>query len=139
MFLPVNASLPLVHSDFAQPIPLAFDSVSHMQSATAEKVEERWQSMNLQLNCVISNWEHSGQGDGGFIAGDDDLPEEEEGENNDDDSEEIMLYTNLAPQRIIPKKHLICKNILLMVKVFISFTFGKCLNNMICLHLSSNI
>ena len=65
---------------------MAFESVSHMQLATAEKVEERWQSMNSQLNGVISNWEHSGQGDGGFTC-DDDLSGEEEdgGKNNERD------------------------------------------------------
>ena len=67
LFLPVTAALPDVHSEFARPIPLAFDTVSHMQPATAERVEERWQSMNLQLNRIISKWERSGQGDGGFM------------------------------------------------------------------------
>jgi hypothetical protein len=38
LFLPVTAALPQVHSDFSRPIPLSFDSVHHMQPATAEKV-----------------------------------------------------------------------------------------------------
>ena len=59
MFLPITAALPDVHSEFGLPIPLAFETVSHMQPATVEKVEERWQSMNLQLNRIISNWECS--------------------------------------------------------------------------------
>ena len=66
-FLPVTAVLPDLHSDFERPIPLLYEAVSHMQKATAEKVQERWQSMNLQLNCITVHWEHSGQGDGGFL------------------------------------------------------------------------
>ena len=34
-----------------------------MQSAMAEKCQEKWQTMNLQLNHVMSKWEHSDQGD----------------------------------------------------------------------------
>ena len=72
LFLPIMAVLPNVHLDFSQPIAVAFESVSHMQLATVEKGEERPLSMNLQLNCVMNKWEHSGQGDGGF-TGDDDM------------------------------------------------------------------
>ena len=57
--------------------------MSHLQPATADKVEERWQSMNVQLNHVISKWEHSGQGDGGFIQGDNNDGDEEGGEKDD--------------------------------------------------------
>ena len=39
--------------------------------------------MNLQLNHVISKWEHSGQGDGGFIQGDNNDGDEEGGEKDD--------------------------------------------------------
>jgi hypothetical protein len=84
LFLPVTSALPDVHSEFARPIPLAFDTVSHMQPATAEKVEKRWQSMNLQLNRIISNWERSGQGDGGFMEHGDLADEDEYEEGNED-------------------------------------------------------
>ncbi|KAL3788385.1 hypothetical protein HJC23_009191 [Cyclotella cryptica] len=73
LFLPVTAALPNLHSDFSQPIPVLHELVSHMQLANADKVEERWQSMILQLNRMISKWERSGQGDGGYnFDGDDD-------------------------------------------------------------------
>ena len=77
LFLPIMEVLPNVYLDFSQQIAVAFESLSHMQSASVEKVEERWQSMNLHLNSVINNWVHSGQGDGGFTC-DDDLSGEEE-------------------------------------------------------------
>jgi hypothetical protein len=38
-----------------------------MQKATLEKVEEKGQSMILQLKCIIRDWERSGQGDGGVV------------------------------------------------------------------------
>ena len=38
-----------------------------MQLATAEKVEEKWNTMNLRLKRVIESWERSGQGDGGHL------------------------------------------------------------------------
>ena len=69
-FLPIATALSGVHSEFYRPMPLTFDSVSHMQPATVDKVEERWQSMNLQLNYVISNWECRDQRDDSFIEGD---------------------------------------------------------------------
>ena len=70
LFLPVTVALPDVHSDFSLPIPLSHDAVSHMQTAT-EKCKEKWQALNLQLNRIITKWERSGQGDGGFFAGSD--------------------------------------------------------------------
>jgi hypothetical protein len=86
LFLPITAALPDVQSEFSCPIPLSSETVSHMQPATAEKVEERWQLMNLQLNCIISNWECSGQGDGGFINMGDD---EEYNKGNKEDQTEF--------------------------------------------------
>ena len=41
LFLPVTAAMPNLHSDFAQPIPVPHELVSHMQPANAHKVEER--------------------------------------------------------------------------------------------------
>jgi len=63
--------MPLVHPDFCFPIALDYGTVSHMQPASAEKVEEKWQAINLQLKRVIASWEHSGQGDGGYATGED--------------------------------------------------------------------
>ncbi len=37
------------HSDFARLISIPFDAVSKLQPATPEKVEEKWNTMNLAL------------------------------------------------------------------------------------------
>ena len=41
LFLPISAALPGVYSECAWPILVVFDTVSHMQQAISEKVEER--------------------------------------------------------------------------------------------------
>jgi hypothetical protein len=93
LFLPVTSVKPNTHSDFARPIPLSFDTVSMLQPATMEKVEEKWNSMNLALKRGIQRWERSGQGDGGFLDEDEvvdneegDSDEERGGEEGEDDS-----------------------------------------------------
>jgi hypothetical protein len=63
-FLPVTGIFPELHSDFSRPIALNHYYVSQMQVATAEKVEEKWNTMNLRLKRVIDGWEAIGQGDG---------------------------------------------------------------------------
>ena len=55
LFMSITEVLPNVHLDFSLPITVAFELVSHMQYVTVEKIEERWQSMNLQFNHVINN------------------------------------------------------------------------------------
>jgi hypothetical protein len=52
-------------------------------AATPEKVEERWNSMNLALKRAITNWERSGQGDGGVVELDDDDNEGDESSGGD--------------------------------------------------------
>ena len=72
------------HSDYSWPIAIPWESVEKLQPATPEKVEEKWNSMNLALKRAISNWERSGQGDGG-ITGEDDLDDDDiDGEDGDD-------------------------------------------------------
>ena len=66
-FLPVTGIFPELHSDFSRPMAINHDYVSQMQAATAEKVEEKWNTMNLRLKRVIESWERSGQGDGGHL------------------------------------------------------------------------
>ena len=75
------------HSDFAWPIPIPFDVVSHYTPATPEKVEEKWNAMNLALKRGISNWERSGQGDGGYTSGDNNSDNDDE-DNNANDAED---------------------------------------------------
>jgi len=70
-----------LHSDFALPIPIPFDTFEKLLPATPEKVEEKWNSMNLALKQAITNWERSSQGDGGYIDSNDD----DDGTPNDDD------------------------------------------------------
>ena len=53
------------HSDFSLPIPIPFNAICNLMPATTEKVEEKWNSMNLAQKCKIQNWENSGQRDGG--------------------------------------------------------------------------
>jgi hypothetical protein len=71
MYLPTTGVMPLVHPDFCFPIALDYGMVSHMQPASAEKVKEKWQAINLQLKRVIASWERSGQGEGGHVPGED--------------------------------------------------------------------
>jgi hypothetical protein len=59
--------MPHVLCDFSLPISLSHDRVSHMQPATADKVSEKWQSMTLMLNRVITSWERSSHGDGAYM------------------------------------------------------------------------
>jgi hypothetical protein len=76
-FLPTT-SVKDVHSDFAWLIPIPFDAICHFQPATPEKVEEKWNAMNLALNCGIQNWERSGHCGGGH-TGDDDNDSDDDG------------------------------------------------------------
>ena len=73
------------HSDFSNPIAIPFELISHLQPATPEKVEEKWNSMNLALKRGIQNWERSGQGDGGHTNDED----EDDGSANSDDDESL--------------------------------------------------
>ena len=94
---------PDTHSDFAAPIYCAFESVSHMQPATPEKVEEKWNSMNLALKRVIQNWERSGQGSGGFINEDDicdERDEDDDDSNNNFSSSAFGTLSGRAPQSL---------------------------------------
>jgi hypothetical protein len=74
-----------------------------MQKVTSEKVEEMWQSMNLQLNHIISQWKCSGQGDGGFMNEFD--QEVEEGVNGEM-SEGALAFGSLknCPQRALDQR-----------------------------------
>ena len=76
------------HLDFALPISIPFDAICNFMPATPEKVEEKWNAMNLALKRQIQNWERSGQGDGGYmeevdnnVDGDDDTDDNDENTN----------------------------------------------------------
>jgi hypothetical protein len=53
LFLPVTSPKADLHSDFALPIAIAYDTVATLQPATAEKIEEKWSQMNLSLRRGI--------------------------------------------------------------------------------------
>jgi hypothetical protein len=78
---PPTTSVKDSHSDFARPISIPFDAVSNLSPATPEKVEDKWNIMNLALKRAITDWERSGQGDGGTFNEDDD--------NSHDNNDEI--------------------------------------------------
>ena len=92
------------HSDFARPISIPFDAVSNLSPATPEKVEEKWNSMNLALKRGITNWERSGQGDGGYIEEDDNNTSNTDAEaNGDGNNNDEIEFGNLRgrPQRAL--------------------------------------
>ena len=87
------------HSDFSQPIVIHFDAVAKLLPATPEKVEEKWNSMNLALKRGITNWERSGQGDGGYIDNNEDDATNNNGvavDGSDDDDDETVQFGVLA-------------------------------------------
>ena len=55
-----------MHEAFARPILLSYSQVAHMIPATAEICKEKLTSMLVSMARIISKWERSGQGDGGF-------------------------------------------------------------------------
>ena len=95
------------YSDFAQPISIPFDTVSNFMPATPEKVEKKWNAMNLMLKHCIQNWECSGQG-GGYTE--DDNANNADKENNggqgdveSDAGDHINNFGSLngCPQRVL--------------------------------------
>jgi hypothetical protein len=60
-----------VHSDFQLATDCSYEKVKTLVPATASKVENYLSSMRADLNRMIGNWERSGQGDAGYVAGDD--------------------------------------------------------------------
>ena len=62
--------------------------------------------MNLQLIHVISNWEQSGQGDGGLIDGGDDFMEEDEDKGEEvEDGQDFNGEDNVAKAFGSTKNH----------------------------------
>ena len=65
-FTLITKELGDLHSDFLVEEEISFDHVKDMTSATPEKCEDKLNSMMVQMNHVITNWERSGQGDDGI-------------------------------------------------------------------------
>jgi hypothetical protein len=58
--------MPAVHSDFAVSDFILYIEVAGLTPATAEKVEDKWGTMILEMNRCIANWQKSGQGECGI-------------------------------------------------------------------------
>lgn len=90
------------HLDFALPISIPFDAICNFIPVTPEKMEEKWNAMNLALKRQIQNWERSGQGDGGYTEEVDDKDE------GDDDADKDNMNTfgslNGRPQRALDSR-----------------------------------
>jgi hypothetical protein len=65
-FEPDTVAMPEVHTDYTCSDIIMHVEVAHMTPATAEKVEDKWSSMVLEMNRCIANWQKSGQGEGGI-------------------------------------------------------------------------
>jgi hypothetical protein len=65
-FEPETVSLPEVHTDFSFSEQIFHLDVENLTPATAEKVEDKWSAMVLEMNRCIANWQKSGQGEGGI-------------------------------------------------------------------------
>lgn len=71
MFNPVSVVNPDLHTSFSSAKDLGWSEVQHLASATAEKVKQKLSEMRAKLSIIITNWETSGQGDGGILKDDD--------------------------------------------------------------------
>ena len=65
-FSPETVTMPDVCTEFAFSDVILHDEVANLTPATAEKVEDKWSSMILEMNRCIANWQKSGQGEGGI-------------------------------------------------------------------------
>ncbi|KAG7347941.1 hypothetical protein IV203_016646 [Nitzschia inconspicua] len=66
-FAPVTeGGLAELHFDFIPSIAVPYEKVSSMNPATPQFVQNKITGMVTSLTRIISNWERSGQGDGGF-------------------------------------------------------------------------
>ena len=84
-----------------------------MNPATAEKVEDKWSSMILEMNRCIANWQKSGQGEGGI---------------DDADNEGTR---SLAVWKTVVSMHLLVDRVFSEIGNSIFFTCGKCSTVMI--------
>jgi hypothetical protein len=75
-FEPETVSLPSLHSELTCSDIILYVEVSDLTPAIAEKVEDKWSSMILEMNRCIANWQKSGQGEGGIDDADNELDHE---------------------------------------------------------------
>ena len=77
-----SSSILEVHLDFAHPIDITHAAVANLADATASKVEDLLTQICTSLIRVISDWEKSGQGEGGVQDLDQSVDDVEEGEHH---------------------------------------------------------
>ena len=65
-FAPETVAMPELHTDFTFSDIILHADVANLIPATAEKVEDKWSAMVLEMNRCIANWQKSGQGEGGI-------------------------------------------------------------------------
>jgi hypothetical protein len=63
-FAPETVAMPELHTDFTFSDIIVHADVANLIPATAEKVEDKWSAMVLEMNRCIANWQKSGQGEG---------------------------------------------------------------------------
>ena len=71
-----------VHLDFAHPINITHAAVRNLGDATASKVEDLLMQIRTSLIHIISDWEKSGQGEGGVQDLDQSADDVEPGEHH---------------------------------------------------------
>jgi hypothetical protein len=75
-FAPETCTLPHLHTEFAFADIILHAEVADLTPATAKKVEDKWSTMVLEMNCRIANWQKSGQGEGGINDADNEVDQE---------------------------------------------------------------
>jgi hypothetical protein len=75
-FAPETVAMPELHTDFTFSGIILHADVANMIPATAEKVEDKWSAMVLEMNRCIANWQKSGQGEGGIDDADNEMDHE---------------------------------------------------------------
>ena len=65
-FEPETVAMPDACTEFSFSDIILHSEVADLTPASAEKVEDKWSSMVLEMNRCIANWQKSGQGDGGI-------------------------------------------------------------------------
>ena len=77
-----SSSILEVHLDFAQPIDITHAAVANLADTTVSKVEDLLTQICTSLICIISDWEKSGQGEGGVQDLDQSVDDVEAGEHH---------------------------------------------------------
>jgi hypothetical protein len=72
------------HSDFSTTIDCSFSKVADLSRAIPEKIQHIFTSMRSSLLNIITRWERSGQGEGGWDPETDSGTQEDEGAASDD-------------------------------------------------------